>query len=133
MANLLGAHLNVADLRQADLRRAGLSGAHFNEADLREAVFYMANLHGADLSEADLVRADLGGAILTRADLSKANLQGAKGLHPNQVKLAKNWESGFYSADFLQELGLPRNHNETLKEQIEKDSTHPEEGKTGSR
>ncbi len=133
VANLFGASLNVADLRQADLRRSSLVAAHLNEADLREAVLYMANLHGADLSEADLFRADLLGAILTRADLSKANLQGAKGLSPDQVKSARNWEYAFYAEDFLQQLGLPPDHNEKVLEEIKNDSAHAEEAKTPSR
>jgi len=61
----------VADLREANLRRANLSGA-----DLRGA-----NLSGADLNEADLRGADLLGANLSYtnlsgSDISKANITG---------------------------------------------------------
>ena len=63
-ADLRGADLQRADLRDADLRGADLQGA-----DLRDA-----NLRGADLREADLRDADLWGADLRGADLQRANL-----------------------------------------------------------
>ena len=49
----------MANLREADLRRANLREADLRGADLREA-----NLRGADLREADLLEADLRGADL---------------------------------------------------------------------
>ena len=61
-----------ADLRDADLRGAGLSGANLRDADLRGA-----DLRDADLRDADLSGANLRGADLRDADLSGANLKGA--------------------------------------------------------
>jgi hypothetical protein len=70
-ANLGGAYLSGANLREADLYGADLGGA-----DLRGADLYGANLGGADLRRADLYGANLGGAYLGGADLCGANLSG---------------------------------------------------------
>jgi len=90
--HLAGAHLDISDFYDADLKSANLRGmsadfACFNvatleDADLRGASLYKAmiigaNLQGADLHGADLAYADLEGANLRRADLRSAILQGA--------------------------------------------------------
>jgi uncharacterized protein YjbI with pentapeptide repeats len=76
-ANLRRADLRDADLRGANLRRADLRDANLRGANLRRADLRDANLSGADLSGADLRRADLFGADLFGADLRDANLRGA--------------------------------------------------------
>ncbi|EAO8002592.1 pentapeptide repeat-containing protein [Salmonella enterica subsp. enterica serovar Muenster] len=58
-ADLCGANLRGANLRDADLRGADLRGANLRDADLRGA-----DLRGADLRDADLRGADLRGADL---------------------------------------------------------------------
>ncbi len=63
-ANLRGADLNYASLREADLRDADLSYANLREANLR----------GADLRDASLREANLSYASLREADLSYANI-----------------------------------------------------------
>ena len=78
-ADLFGANLRGADLREANLFGANLSGANLRGANLREANLggadlREANLSGADLSWADLCEADLRGAYLSGADLSRADL-----------------------------------------------------------
>ncbi len=42
----------------------------------------------------------------------------AKGLTPSQVKEAKNWQLAFYSEDFVEKLGLPPDHNKTVKKKL---------------
>ena len=86
-ADLRGADLYGAVLRDADLRSANLYGADLSGADLRGADLYGAdlrsanlrdaNLRSADLSGADLRDADLYGAVLRDADLRSANLRDA--------------------------------------------------------
>ena len=130
-ATAAGAFLVKADLSQADLRRANLLMADLREADFSRADLHEANLALVDLSRANLIMADLRGANLfgadlrdaklNGADLRGANLLGARGVSPDQVKSAKNWELAFYSADLLQALGLAPDHNEKLREEIEKD------------
>ncbi|EDS1605712.1 pentapeptide repeat-containing protein [Salmonella enterica subsp. enterica serovar Uganda] len=71
-ADLCGANLRGANLRDADLR-----GANLRDADLRGADLRGANLRGADLRDADLRGADLRGADLRDADLRGADLRGA--------------------------------------------------------
>jgi uncharacterized protein YjbI with pentapeptide repeats len=83
-ANLEGAYLNGADLRKADLRNAlmakavlehaNLQGAKLSYANLKKAIFDDANLGGANLSEANLEEASLIRADLKGAKLFKANL-----------------------------------------------------------
>ncbi|EJF0319460.1 pentapeptide repeat-containing protein [Salmonella enterica] len=68
-ANLRGANLRDADLRGANLRDADLRGADLRDADLRGADLRDADLRGADLRDADLRSADLRGADLRGADL----------------------------------------------------------------
>ena len=53
------ANLSDADLRGANLSWANLREANLSEADLRGANLSWANLRGADLREADLREADL--------------------------------------------------------------------------
>jgi len=108
-ADLSRAKLNEADMRGADLRWADLSSAHMRNAKLSGADLRESRLRGADMRGASLELAELHGA-----DLSMTNLLKAKYLNANQVKAARNWEGAFYSEEFLKQLGLPANHNETI-------------------
>jgi hypothetical protein len=81
-ANLSGADLRGADLGGADLVRADLGGADLRGADLGDANLSGADLRGANLGGADLGGADLrgayfGGASLSGADLGGSDLRGA--------------------------------------------------------
>ncbi|EAB7596013.1 pentapeptide repeat-containing protein [Salmonella enterica subsp. enterica serovar Hadar] len=81
-ANLRGAYLCDADLRDADLRGANLRDAYLCDADLRganlrDAYLCDADLRDADLRDAYLCDADLRGANLRDANLRGANLRGA--------------------------------------------------------
>lgn len=76
-ADLCGADLCGASLRNADLCNANLRNANLYGADLRNANLYGANLRNADLCDADLCDADLRGADLCGADLCGADLNGA--------------------------------------------------------
>lgn len=68
------AHLYRADLRGADLVGARLAGAHMREATLTGAYLSGADLARADLRYATIARADLRGAILDHADLRYATI-----------------------------------------------------------
>ncbi len=70
------------------------------------------------LSKADLRRANLQGADLTFARLQGVILLEVKAVTASQIKLAKNWRLAFYSDDFLAELDLPADHNETVKKKL---------------
>ena len=82
-ADLRGANLENANLKEADLRGASLIEANLTGADLEKASLSRADLCGADLREANLRRTDLHGASLRRADLA-----GAKGLSQWQIEKA---------------------------------------------
>ncbi len=87
-ADLMGASLRGANLRNADLGGARLTDANLIDADLSGAILADAGLDNAklidaDLTEAILANASLGdtylaGADLTGADLTSAHLAGAK-------------------------------------------------------
>ncbi len=111
--NLQRANLREADLRGVNLRGANLRGAYMIKADLQEA-----NLVGADLQEATPYGANFQGAVLRDANLQGAKLLTTRGLTARQVKAAKNWELAFYSDDFLNELGLPLDHNERVEKEL---------------
>ena len=123
------ADLRAANLQEADLSGANLQKANLFDANLQEASLRIANLQEADLLDANLQKADLFDANLQEANLSRANLRGAnlgtdltfgriRDLTAPQVKKAKNWELAFYEKDFLKELGLPPDHNKTLKKKL---------------
>jgi len=76
-ADLQGAVLRDAVLREADLGRADLRGANLGRANLSGANLGRANLSEANLGRADLSGANLGRANLRGADLSSADLSGA--------------------------------------------------------
>ncbi|UBF23887.1 pentapeptide repeat-containing protein [Kovacikia minuta CCNUW1] len=65
------------------------------------------NLSGFNLTNADLKEADLENADLKGANLQNANFKGAKGLTPEQVKVASNWKNALYDDGFRKRLGLP--------------------------
>ena len=79
-ANLTGAYLAGANLREANLTGAYLAGADLSGAYLSGADLTAAYLTGAYLSGADLTGADLTGAYLAGADLRGADLSGAYGV-----------------------------------------------------
>ncbi|ECJ4451343.1 pentapeptide repeat-containing protein [Salmonella enterica subsp. enterica] len=76
-AYLRDADLRGANLRGANLRDADLCGANLRDADLRDAYLCGAYLRDADLCGADLRDAYLCGAYLRDADLCGADLRGA--------------------------------------------------------
>ncbi|GHO98882.1 hypothetical protein KSF_089300 [Reticulibacter mediterranei] len=76
-ANLREANLIEADLRGANLHRANLHRVNFDRANLRKADLRGANLSMADLREADLREADLRGTRLSMTKLISVNLSGA--------------------------------------------------------
>jgi len=110
--NLRGANLWRANLREADLDDANLSGAYLQEANLQKADLLAAQLQGADLRAANLQKANLQYANLKGAHLAGTNVTAS------QIKQAHNWQLAFYSDSFLKELGLPRDHNETVKKRL---------------
>ena len=70
-ANLIGANLGGAYLRDANLKGANLPGANLRGADLRGADLTGANLRGADLSHAKIEGANLTGTILEKNKAEK--------------------------------------------------------------
>jgi uncharacterized protein YjbI with pentapeptide repeats len=93
-----------------------------------------AHFAGSDLSNADLTGmmnrrhdprpyepADFSVRTMAGANLYGANLKSATGLSAKQVKAAKNWTEAFYGTEFLQQLGLPANHNEQLEVKLSQD------------
>jgi hypothetical protein len=84
-ADLSGAALEGARLREANLSGAMLLDANLSGADLLDAVLSHANLRGANLRDANLR-----GANLRSADLRSADLTEAEGWTEGQLKVAKS-------------------------------------------
>ena len=76
-ANLCGSNLCGADLRDANLCGSDLCGADLRDANLRDANLRGAKLCGSNLRDAYLCGSDLCGANLRDANLRDANLRGA--------------------------------------------------------
>jgi len=115
----------VANLRGADLRGANLREANLRGADLREADLSEANLRGAYLRGADLYRADLSGAYLRGADLSEADLSGAylRGANLNNCKIEFNQ---FPSIRLLSSINLKKVSDKLTLELMRRDADgHP--------
>src|SRR5208337_4533197 len=72
--------IDGADLHDANLNGADLFRAHLRNANLHDATLNGANLNGADLRNADLHGAYLFGANLNSADLNGAYLDGEQQL-----------------------------------------------------
>lgn len=86
--SLKKANLEVAYMRNHDLKNARFEGADFYKADLRDA-----DLRGANLEGAYLVNAKLQGADFTGANLHNATLKGA--YYGRYVNTATIWPEGF--------------------------------------
>jgi len=106
-SNLKGAFLLHADLRYADLYNADLINADLSSANLRHAFLKGADASGAVLSQTDCRLAVLKGSNLKGTYIYGADLRSARGITPDQIKQAKDWQKAHYRNDFRQQLGLP--------------------------
>ncbi|MFF3359570.1 pentapeptide repeat-containing protein [Streptomyces sp. NPDC002917] len=120
-AELAGARLEDALLRQAnftgaDLRKADFRHAKCSEADFREATARGANFSFSDLSLADFARADLRGADFSGAALSWASFTGARldgATFSDYAKLSPNMYRG---ASMMGVKGLATEQRKALEE-----------------
>ncbi len=129
-ANLSGSNLQETNLSNAILRKAiltntNLQGANLSKADLMQANLTNANLQEANLIDAYLMNTNLSGAEFQDAKLQGAELEGAdfktaKNLDIDEIKKASNWSNAFYSEEILGKLGLPKDHNKILEDEIKK-------------
>lgn len=109
--------ISAAELRKiinAHEKWLDSDGKKGEQAQLHHANLQGAKLFGANLQGADLFEANLQGAYLFRANLQGADLREVKAVTASQIKRARNWQLAFYSDDFVKELGLPTDHNETI-------------------
>jgi hypothetical protein len=124
-ANLRGTDLSNADLSGADFHSTNLVLTHLSAANLAKANFSGANLRDANLTEANLSEANFGdallvGALFLGADLNKAKFEdNVKEISPSQIRAARHWENAYYDKGILKSLGLPPDHNEILRKEIE--------------
>jgi uncharacterized protein YjbI with pentapeptide repeats len=97
--NLQGAELPLVKLQGADLRHANLRGAYLMQANLEGANLRVAKFQGAELREANLKDADLLMAEMQTADLRGANLEGADltetNLKQSYYSKTTKWPVGF--------------------------------------
>ncbi len=76
--DLEGANLNGADLRNAVLKQSNLSGVKLDNAMLANADLSYSTLANASLVNADMKQSNLKGADLSYTDLSEADLKNAR-------------------------------------------------------
>jgi uncharacterized protein YjbI with pentapeptide repeats len=140
---LKGAKLKDADLFEADLSEAkGLNKIQVVQAlnwqlarlppDLVRDLFHQPehnykiehtdfgglhpdNLVSANLRHAKFASADLSGVSLLGANLEWADFRGVKGLTASEITSAQNYVSAYFDDEFLPELGLAPDHNQSLK------------------
>ncbi len=113
LKQILAAHKKWLETKGKQGKRAYLGDANLEKANL-----WRANLQEADLMEANLQEANLLRADLRKANLRKANLFEVKAVTASQIKRATNWRLAFYSDNFLAELDLPADHNETVEKKL---------------
>ncbi|AFY70997.1 pentapeptide repeat protein [Thalassoporum mexicanum PCC 7367] len=122
-ANLSSADLSNADLSNADLSEANLDGANLRRVNLTKANLFVASIKQAKLSGAAIVEAELSGANLGGASFSSASLKGsflsltnftkAKGLKPEQLFEAQEYEKAIYDNEFLAKLNQHQSQTES--------------------
>jgi uncharacterized protein YjbI with pentapeptide repeats len=132
-ANLSSADFSNTDLSNVDLSEANLDGANLRRVNLTKANLFVASLKQAKLSGATIVEAELSGANLSGASFSGAVLRGsflsltnftkAKGLKPEQLFEAKEYEKAIYDNEFLAKLNQPQPAKSTELEKAQKPVT----------
>jgi uncharacterized protein YjbI with pentapeptide repeats len=120
-ANLDDTRANGANFSGAILTKATLSNSKLVKADFSNAKLQKAILAGAVLDEADFTFADLSGANLSNsqvkdasflnANLQSAWLVGVRGMRPDQITRASNYQLAYYTIDWLKKLDLPLDNN----------------------
>lgn len=85
--------------KRAELEGANLQGADLRDANLEYADLQNTNLQGADLRNADLEYAHIGGANLSTANLEGAILQGAS--YNVQTKFPKGFNMKLHGMSFV--------------------------------
>jgi uncharacterized protein YjbI with pentapeptide repeats len=101
-ADLRGALIEGATLREADFSRADFSGATLISSDLSKCILREANLYRAVAKNALFIRADLTGASLIAANLEGALFQKAK------LARADFKGANLFRADLLRAVGDDR-------------------------
>lgn len=101
---LQGAVLSKADLCDADLNGADLRGAFLWQSRLRSAILSFADLRGANLENADCQNALLQGVRLEGARVGGADLTGVKGLLPEQLAGAVEWEKAKLDPELARQM-----------------------------
>lgn len=112
LANLSGAKLHHAYLSASNLRGAALRGAELHGATLHDVCLQGADLENAELPQADLSTAQFDGhtkfdgARLGRTKFYEegCQLEEARGLSPDQILRAKEWEDACFSSSFHDKL-----------------------------
>lgn len=98
-----------ANLRDSHFSDAKLRGANFTNSDLEKANFDSADLTGAKFSNTNLF-----GVNFRNANLQNADLKAAKGIYIEQLSEAANFKIALYNQDWLDKLGLKKDHNDRV-------------------
>ncbi|AKT40636.1 DUF2169 family type VI secretion system accessory protein [Chondromyces crocatus] len=117
-ADLTGAMIDGATLRETDFSRADFTGASLNSSDMSKCVLREANLYRvvaknvmlsrADLTGARLVAANLEGAVLLKAKLGRADFTGANLFRADLLRAVGDDRTCFTDANVTQVRVSPR-------------------------
>ncbi|UQA57636.1 DUF2169 domain-containing protein [Polyangium aurulentum] len=117
-AELRGAAMDSATLREADFSRADFSGATLSSSDMSKCVLREANLYRviakntlfmrADFTGASLVAANLEGAILLKAKLGRADFKGANLFRADLLRAVGDDKTSFVEANVKQVRVSPK-------------------------
>jgi uncharacterized protein YjbI with pentapeptide repeats len=96
-------------IKEKKCTKCNLSGANLADIDFTDSDVSGSNLSGSNLSKSVFKRAklqdtNLGGTSFKDTDIDGASFQGAKGLKPQQIKEAKNWNKASFDKDFRDSL-----------------------------
>ncbi|HLM74607.1 MAG TPA: pentapeptide repeat-containing protein, partial [Polyangiaceae bacterium] len=108
-ADLRGAQMDGATLREADFSGADLSGATLCSSDLSKSILRDANLYRvvaknalfmrADLTGASLIAANLESAIFIKAKLARADFKGANLFRADLLRAVGDDRTSFHDAN----------------------------------
>ncbi len=94
-ADLQGANLRDAELKESNLEAANLKGANLQNANFKRANLRYANFKGAIIQDTDFSEANLQGAMVDYQELERGDAKVCNAIMPNGVKKSTNVE-GFF-------------------------------------
>ncbi|MCP4582760.1 MAG: hypothetical protein GY839_14210 [candidate division Zixibacteria bacterium] len=118
--NISYSFFNEADLRECEMSFTEISNSYFDSADFRNSDLHFLDFKNSKLINVNFMGANLESVNLKNADIRDINVQDAnlryiRGLNNDKRYFVKNIVLAYLDEEFLDSLGLPKDHNERLK------------------